>query len=278
MASLLEHALANLAVAAVLAVLAGVVGLWGRRPAITHALWLLVLMKLITPPLFALEIPWPTASPVSEVTHAPARLDVVVEPPAPPIERDVDIVPKTDTVNVPPELPDVDIVMPEPEAPVVAPVEALPEISAPAVTPPAPMLWLEIISICWLAGSLSWLTLALWRLWRFHRFMRFSQAAPASVQVLARELADCLRVRCPQVCVMPGTVSPLLWTLGRSPRLLLPAGLLERLPHDQLATLLAHELAHWRRRDDRVRWLEFIVLALYWWCPLVWWAPRVKEQ
>jgi hypothetical protein len=108
--------------------------------------------------------------------------------------------------------------------------------------------------------------------------MRFAQDAPQSVQMLASELADRLCVRCPQVCVLPGSVSPLLWTLGRTPRLLLPAGLLERLPPDQLATLLAHELAHWRRRDDRVRWLEFAVLALYWWCPLVWWARRELQQ
>src|SRR5207249_981839 len=49
---------------------------------------------------------------------------------------------------------------------------------------------------------------------------------------------------------------------------------LERLDATQRATLLAHELAHWYRRDHWVRWLELAVLGLYWWCPLVWWARR----
>ena len=62
MAFLVDLALANLIVAVMLALVAGMAGLWGRRPALTHALWLLVLLKLITPPLFDCPIPWPTAA------------------------------------------------------------------------------------------------------------------------------------------------------------------------------------------------------------------------
>src|SRR5262249_57436236 len=39
-----------------------------------------------------------------------------------------------------------------------------------------------------------------------------------------------------------------------------------------------HELAHWRRRDHWVRWLELAALTLYWWCPLVWWAKEQLQQ
>ena len=38
--------------------------------------------------------------------------------------------------------------------------------------------------------------------------------------------------------------------------------------------LVAHELAHFRRRDHWVRWLEAVVLAVYWWHPVAWWARR----
>jgi bla regulator protein BlaR1 len=79
-------------------------------------------------------------------------------------------------------------------------------------------------------------------------------------------------VRCPQVCVVPGSISPLLWTIFGPGRLVIPADLLDRLDRDQQATLLAHELAHLRRRDPWVRCLEFVVTGLYWWHPLVWWA------
>jgi hypothetical protein len=54
--------------------------------------------------------------------------------------------------------------------------------------------------------------------------------------------------------------------------LLLPAGLWQRLTDKQQETLLIHELAHLRRRDHWVRRLELLVLGLYWWHPVVWWA------
>jgi hypothetical protein len=58
----------------------------------------------------------------------------------------------------------------------------------------------------------------------------------------------------------------------------LPASLVERLTTEQWLTLLAHELAHWRRRDHWVRWLELAALGLYWWCPLAWWAKAQLQQ
>ena len=51
MTSFVETGLGNALVALVLAVVALVVGLVCRRPAVVHALWLLVLLKLVTPPL-----------------------------------------------------------------------------------------------------------------------------------------------------------------------------------------------------------------------------------
>src|SRR5437764_925676 len=78
--------------------------------------------------------------------------------------------------------------------------------------------------------------------------------------------------------LVPGRVPPMLWTgLGR-PQLLLPAGLLGALDPGQRATLLAHELAHLRRRDHWVRRLEFVALGLYWWHPAAWLACRELRE
>jgi hypothetical protein len=54
--------------------------------------------------------------------------------------------------------------------------------------------------------------------------------------------------------------------------------LLGRLTEEQRATLLLHELAHLRRGDPWVRWLEMGVTGLYWWLPLLWWARRELRQ
>src|SRR5262245_11013361 len=56
MPSLLEIGLANAVCAGLLALLALAAGRVCRRPAILHGLWLLVLVKLVTPPLFSLPV------------------------------------------------------------------------------------------------------------------------------------------------------------------------------------------------------------------------------
>src|SRR5207253_11039399 len=78
--------------------------------------------------------------------------------------------------------------------------------------------------------------------------------------------------------LVPGAVSPMLWAIGRFPRLLFPAKLLERLNDEQRATLLAHELAHYRRRDHWVRLVELLVSGLYWWHPVIWWARHELHE
>src|SRR5262249_54686718 len=62
------------------------------------------------------------------------------------------------------------------------------------------------------------------------------------------------------------------------PLLLVPADLLAQLTREQQETLLAHELAHLRRRDHWVRGLEFLAMGLYWWHPVVWYARRALRE
>ena len=54
MDELLQIGLSNAVVAVLLAVPAALAGRYCRRPALVHALWLLVLLKLVTPPLLRL--------------------------------------------------------------------------------------------------------------------------------------------------------------------------------------------------------------------------------
>jgi hypothetical protein len=66
----------------------------------------------------------------------------------------------------------------------------------------------------------------------------------------------------------------MLWSWLGAPRLLVPSRLWGRLSEVERSTLLAHELAHLRRRDHWVRILEMVVTGLYWWHPVVWWARQ----
>src|SRR5262249_25616678 len=76
MDALVLTGLANAVSAAALALLALAAGRFGRRPALAHCLWLLVLVQLVTPPLFEL--------PVAHLPAPPRRPPRRARPPAPP--------------------------------------------------------------------------------------------------------------------------------------------------------------------------------------------------
>src|SRR5262245_51598632 len=77
MSTLLALGLANAACAALLAVPAYLVGRFTRRPALAHALWLLVLLKLVTPPMVRPGLAW---LPAENEPRAPAQVARLPEP------------------------------------------------------------------------------------------------------------------------------------------------------------------------------------------------------
>jgi beta-lactamase regulating signal transducer with metallopeptidase domain len=281
MNALLEIMLSNVLMAGVLAVPATLAGFWGRRPALTHGLWLLVLLKLVTPPLFQMPVTWP-ARPAPLADMQPTLTTLPEALPDAPTRAAIEN-PPTGQVAIP-EPPSTDLAAsaprPVPEGPAFSEPQAVaspPVAVAPVFAEAVDFAWTTWIAGLGLAGSAAWLVLAARRLRRFQRLLRFACPASGAVQQEARTLAEAMGVRCPQVLLMPAAISPMLW-VGRSPRLLLPDALVERLRPQQLATVMAHELAHWRRGDHRVRWLEMLVLSLYWWCPLAWWARSQLQQ
>jgi hypothetical protein len=80
--------------------------------------------------------------------------------------------------------------------------------------------------------------------------------------------------RCPPLRIVPARISPMVRPRLGSVEILFPSALLGQLRRRELAALVAHELAHVRRRDHWVRLLELAAGAVFWWHPLVWWARR----
>jgi len=100
------------------------------------------------------------------------------------------------------------------------------------------------------------------------RCVRGAARARGRLAQHVRGVAAGLGVRAPRVCVLARASGPFLWSLRR-PVLVLPAS--QGLP---APTVVAHELAHLRRRDHWTAWFELGVQALHFWNPLFWLARR----
>ncbi len=261
METLWHAGLSNAAWAVGLALPAALVGRWGRRPALAHGLWVLVLVKFVTPPLWSVALPQPHG--ITDEVAVAAPLD------APAIMPASDRLPDENSAGS-------DTVIPE-SSPRTE--DETGRSNSVASSPAPPILWASALLVAALSGSAAWFLLAGWRLARFRRLLRCAQPAPAAVCDQVRHLAPKLGLtRLPSVWFVHGAVSPMLWAVLGKPRLFVPAALWERLEGDQRAALLVHELAHLRRRDHWVRRLEFVATGLYWWHPVVWWARRAIER
>jgi bla regulator protein blaR1 len=264
--TVLHVGLGNAALAAVLALVAGAAGCVLRRPAVVHALWLLVLLKLITPPLIPLPVFQPADSGGMKIA---ADED-------PKLTNDNKGLAETGAASTF-QKPDSEtigsndaLVQPgEVESIAAAPPSSSPSAELESLTPS----WETIVAGVWLAGSLGWWGLAANRIARFRRLLRKTTFADPMLQDQAERVARRLGLKsCPGVWLVPAPISPLLWAIAGPARILLPAALWQRCSPQQQQTLLAHELAHLRRRDHWVRRLELVVGGLYWWHPAVWWA------
>jgi beta-lactamase regulating signal transducer with metallopeptidase domain len=284
MTFILQTSLTNALLATLLALVAALVSRFGRRPALAHALWLLVLLKLITPPFFFVPLRVPESWTAAPAPAAPSALPTQSSPASSepndlafafPSSGDWDE--PTDPVPAGPEC----LVTRQPEAALPPPTETASLV--PTITWQIPDwdldTWAFAAGWCWLAGAGLALAVAACRIGAFHRLLRYGRPAPVEVQERARRLAKRLELgHCPEVWLVPGPVSPLVWAVGGRARLVLPALLLGRFGPEKVDTLLAHELAHIRRHDHWVRWLELLAGSLYWWFPVAWWARRQIQQ
>ena len=227
--------LGNATIAAVLALLALAVGCVCRSPAVRHLAWLLVLLKLITPPLLPVPLHvLPATKDELGITHD-----------------------ENDTASI------------RPFSLILRPLDSsflLHPSSLRSVLPSS-----SLLTAVWIFGATGWFVWQGRRIVRFRRRLVRADDAGPEVVVSAHRLAASLGIACPPaIKAVTGIGSPMLWGWGRGAVVLFPRELLARLAPEARDTLLAHELAHFLRRDHWVRVLEFIATGLYWWHPAVW--------
>ncbi len=263
-------------VAAGLAVVAALAGrLRSIGPTARHALWLVVLVKLMTPPL--VSWPWPAPwqnlkLPAISLQAVSAKLPDPVgdfdrprfaprsanpDPPA-TVERKIVMVNSERGGNA------CGLRVTAAEAPVPPPSlqtwhQSLPDAATSARA--LLMLWLFVSLIVGAAQAI--------RIIRFRHHFKGSVPAPDDLIEETARISQRLGLRAPELLVVPNLVTPMLWCLGR-PKLLLPGRLVKSLPLDHWRGILTHELAHLRRGDHWVSRLELAAGLIWWWNPLYW--------
>jgi len=221
-----------------------------NRPALRHSLWLLVLVKLVTPPLVTVPVPMLTTqevvvSIVPMIDNDPFDEDTLIaELPAPfPYEIDSGSM----------------------QAVAIAPVEShwtWPEIAAGLC-----LLSLFVTGLFWL--------IAAYQIREICRLTgRFPETTDRAAKALERVAAEFKLKKCPTLVVADAACSPMLWVTWRRATILLPRTFEQSVSDEQLRHVLAHEVAHLVRRDHLSSLVAFFVTSLFWFCPVAWLAWR----
>lgn len=242
-----------------------------RHAAVIHALWVLVLLKLLTPPLVELAVVprWHEAL-LAATTQAETRETMTTRSETLPAVGPWDTSPAATTA-----------LAAEPGATPAASPSLY--ASHPLSTKKDPSGWYlspgALLLALLAAGSTAILAISIARLRRFQRQLATATLAPPWLQARTAALAAQLGLRrTPPVRLVPATLSPMLWGPPTAVSVLLPIALLARLDRDELDTIITHELAHLRRGDPWVRLLELTATVLFWWHPVLWWARLRLRQ
>ena len=265
--------LTNAALSGLLALAAWAASRLVRRQAVVHALWLLALVKLVTPPLVGLPLlPSRAGVPGSPAGQVAAGRGV-----RPTVDERVDE-PGASTATLAPAPSSARGPAPRPGEALAVAGSALSRLR-PATGPgPAAAAQLLLPALL-VGGALVVAGLSAFRFARFRRLLVAAEPAPDGLGGRVRALAESLGVRrVPPLLLLPARVPPMLWPAAPAPLLLLPRDLVAGLEPEELDALLVHALAHVRRRDHWVRFLEIGATALFWWYPVTWWSRRALRR
>jgi len=210
-----EIVVSNALIATFLAIATALLSRVWKNPAAIHLLWVVVLLKLFTPPILTTGIPLPTQW----------RLTM-----------------SDDNSSVKPPLTLADTVLQHSalaDAPAV-PTSTLPRNAAnrdlganqqpTAWAAFAPRAWSlsSILLGIWLAGSLGIALRQTLSIRRFALLLRGAEPPEEAITTKARQLGNHLGLsRIPTIGMSPAVLPPLVWSVGGPPRVILPTALLD---------------------------------------------------
>lgn len=149
------------------------------------------------------------------------------------------------------------------------PISAPPEHIPPAITVLASTFlmlaypWVALLVLVYNLIGYAWFT----------KKLRRGYTAPHEQELtILKHLSQ--GVRTPQLYFSKYAATPMLIGLLR-PTIVLPNN---EYTHEQLHSILLHELVHMRRFDIAIKWLTLIACAIHWFNPIVWFARREIDR
>jgi beta-lactamase regulating signal transducer with metallopeptidase domain len=219
------------------------------RVALRHALWMLVIFKLLLPP--ALELPTGAAYWVGRWALPPRELPAIV---VTPLDQPLG---NHEPIEV---------------------IESLPPSSPPhsygLATFPDP---LSALLLLWLAGSMALAVGIAFRQRQINRLLRNAIVPPAAlISALEAACAELGLRRIPRLRLTRENHSPAVCG-GLNPTILLPGQLAGIASRSVLRSIFLHELVHIQRRDLALNAVQILVQFVWWWNPVAWIAnARVR--
>jgi bla regulator protein BlaR1 len=205
------------------------------NPRWRHALWLLVILRLVLP-----DVPESALSLFRYAPAAPLNLPEMIPAPA-----------------------------------ISAPVAAIALPMSHEIFLPHPNYTFLILAIVWLSGAFGLLLLTWFVNRRFARHVANApQITDESLRQIFADAKAELHVR-RQICLVESTqiTSPAIMGLF-TPTLLLPSGARGKFSPRELRFIFLHELAHLKRGDVFVQALIALLQIVHWFNPVLWYAFR----
>lgn len=239
-----------------------------------YALLLIVLLKFATPPF--LSLPTGIFSQSSVAQLADIR-------PTPEFQSTIEST-TTDQSN----LKSTDITQQAVETSVATSANAEPNslnspppvlVTSEATQFPASRIIKCLFLLFYVAGVLLYLVRLVSQYLRIREKVLASESqSEGALQTRLHQLARRLGMKfCPELRISGDLDAP--FAIGAiRPSIVLPLETVNQLDSDQLDIVMAHELAHVRRRDMLTGWLETLLTALWWFHPAIWWLKSSLRQ
>ena len=229
-------------------------------PRFRYFLWCLLLLKLCLPPSLAFVTgagQWVLPKQAAAVSWAAPHSTAAAAPSPEGVAAPARLAPG-----------------PEPARSVSAPQAIMPT-TAPAARAAFHLSWPTALFGTWCLGVLALVFLFLVQHRRMGRLLAAARPVhDEGVLRLLEEAKAALGISSRVTLVSVENLhSPILFGVLR-PRIAIPRAALESLPPEQIRPILLHELAHLRRKDLWVSFVQLLVQVLYWFHPVVWLANR----